>query len=247
MKEEWKDIKGFEGKYKVSNTGKVLSLHFRKKNNPRLLKHTLSRLGYWTVSICGKDRLVHRLIAEAFIPNPENKPHIDHINTITTDNRIENLRWVTPKENLHNPITFERRRKIMKALFGNKFGVEAHVHKKVYQYSLDGKFIKEWLCMSDACRYYKIDSGSITRCCQGKYNAVGGFQWRYTYAPSIGKAKLPTRKIKQFSIDGEYIRTWGRVTDAAKAYNTTTGRICTCCKGNTQTCKGYKWQYADDI
>ena len=91
------DIKGFED-YQITDDGRVWS----KKTN-RWLKYFLTEKGYLSVTIRNNSKkrgyFVHRLVAETFIPNPENKPCVDHINTIRTDNRVENLRWVTPSEN----------------------------------------------------------------------------------------------------------------------------------------------------
>lgn len=115
MEEIWKDIKGFEGLYKISNTGKILSLKYKNGRKPTLKKPNLCKEGYYVINLCKdyKNKIcrVHRLIAEAFIPNPENKPQVDHINAVRTDNRIENLRWVTNFENSRNPITYEKIKK----------------------------------------------------------------------------------------------------------------------------------------
>lgn len=103
--EIWKDIEGYEGLYQISNLGNVKSL----KNG--LLKGG-KIFGYRYIGLCynGKYKSfrVARLVAKAFIPNTENKPCVDHINAIRDDDRVENLRWVTHKENTNNPITLKR-------------------------------------------------------------------------------------------------------------------------------------------
>lgn len=118
--EIWKPVVGYEGVYEVSSFGKVRSLKRTRKGKcesecgvkERLLKPSKHTKGYLVCGLSKDGKLkyfkVHRLVAEAFLPNPENKEQIDHINTIKTDNCISNLRWVTPKENTNNPLTREK-------------------------------------------------------------------------------------------------------------------------------------------
>lgn len=186
MEEIWKDIKGYEGRYMVSNKGRILSLKYGRKGKyqdrkSRLLHKSINSAGYYVVGLLGKQHFVHRLIADAFIPNPENKPCVDHIDTNTLNNDLANLRWSTIKENVNNPISREKRNRRLRELLKGKFGVESNKHRKVYQYSLEGKFIKEWGCMSDACREYSIDSGSMTKNCQGLKKQAKGYIWKYEY------------------------------------------------------------------
>ena len=115
MEEIWKDIKGYEGIYQVSNFGNVRRVKMLKQ-------YYDESKGYNVVCLSknGNSKVVkvHQLVAKAFIPNPDNKSCIDHINTDRTDNRVENLRWVSIKENMNNPLTINHnilaQRKVMK-------------------------------------------------------------------------------------------------------------------------------------
>lgn len=112
MSEEWRDIIGYEGLYQVSSYGNTRSLERlettkdgRKRIRPaQTISQYLHYKGYKRVTLCKdgirKAYLVHRLVAEAFIPNPDNKPQINHIDEDKTNNAITNLEWVTNDENL---------------------------------------------------------------------------------------------------------------------------------------------------
>lgn len=105
---EWRDVCGYEGLYQVSDDGLIKSFI-----SDRILKNVIDSKGYPTVVLCkaGVHRRsrIHRLVAEAFIDNPDNKSYVDHVNTDRTDNRLCNLRWVTSTENNTNPLTIKKK------------------------------------------------------------------------------------------------------------------------------------------
>lgn len=211
--EEWRDIEGYEGLYQVSNEGRVKSLErmvdgtgkwFPRLIKTKILKQNLSAQGYKQVNLHNeegvqKTQKVHRLVAKAFIPNPQNKPHIDHINTIRTDNRSCNLRWVTQKENSENPITHQRilthvrseelRNASSRANKGKVVSSEtrkkqSESHKgigcvSVNKFTLDGRVITTYLSIDKAAEELGLFAGDIGRCCKGIRKTCGGFKWGY--------------------------------------------------------------------
>ena len=192
--EEWKslDFMGYPN-YEVSNLGRVKSLERQTWNHQgyvtryaRIMKQVYDTSGYPQVflSCCGKGKSygVHRLVACAFIPNPYNKPQIDHINTIKTDNRVENLRYCTAKENTHNPLTLKHRSEGLmgwKGAWKGKFGKDNHSSIPIVQLTKNGQFIRIWDSMADVGRELQIIPSHITSVCKGRRRSTGGYKWMY--------------------------------------------------------------------
>lgn len=115
-KYEVRPVVGYEGLYSVSNAGEVFSHNYHQTGQTKQLKPG-NVGGYFTVALCQdgkpKQHLIHRLVLQAFVPNPENKPFCDHIDTNPSNNHVSNLRWVTSSENNNNPLTKARRNSII--------------------------------------------------------------------------------------------------------------------------------------
>lgn len=189
MEEIWKDIEGFDGIYQVSNLGRVRSLdryvntairHSEvRKTKGRILKQGCNVHGYSVVSL-GKNHktyTVHRLVAKAFIPNPENKPEIDHINTIRKDNRAENLHWVTRSENNKNILTLEKQRR---SKIGNVQSEESNFKRKESATKCKIQCIETntfYESIKDCGRKTGINPSHIGQVCRGIRKTAGGFHW----------------------------------------------------------------------
>ena len=173
--EIWKPVVGYEGLYEVSDLGRVKSLNYNHTKSEQILKAEIGKnkgLRVFLWSNQQKQRfLVHRLVAQAFIPNPDNLPEIDHINTDRTDNRVENLRWATRKSNMNNPLT---RNNLSTSKLAKTYNI-----KPVLQYTPNGKYLKEYICLREAERLTGIHHSSIMRVCKGKQYSAGGFIWKY--------------------------------------------------------------------
>ena len=183
MNEVWKTavVDGVEHPmYKVSSFGRIICLNWGRTGKPRMCGLGKTSAGYLSLRIDGVCKLVHRIVAETFISNPEDKPCIDHINTIRTDNRVDNLRWCTYEENNNNPMTKKRLSENARKPSLGKFGAEHHRSIQIVQLTLDGQFIKKWSCAREVYRELGINHSNIASCCRGRYyKSVGGYRWMY--------------------------------------------------------------------
>lgn len=158
MQEKWRDIHGTDGKYQVSNFGKV-------RSTTKILKLYHTKCGYLIVNLGSKNRhrLVHRLVAETFIENPNNKPQVNHINGDKTDNRVENLEWCTSSENIRHSV---------------------HILGEM-RYSYQNKPVictttgKRYPTISAAARDNNVYRENIRKVLRKKYKTTGGLQFEY--------------------------------------------------------------------
>ena len=157
----WKYVKNYEGLYEVSSTGKVRNIRNDKNN---LIKTRIDRAGYLRLGL-SKDNiksthLVHRLVAEAFIPNPDNLPQVNHKDENKQNNCVDNLEWCDAKYNTN---------------YGTR--IEKYC-KPVIQYSMTGNKIKTWKSATEASKSLNINQSNITNCCRGLSKSSGGF-WKF--------------------------------------------------------------------
>lgn len=175
------------GRYQIDQLGNLYSCvntKGQKRDVPKQMKVASQRAGYFnsvlvdkqgekTVRVCA---YIHRLVAQAFIPNPENKPEVNHINGIKTDNRVENLEWVTKSENaLH-----AHRIGLSSPNLGGtgKFNEEHPRSKPVNQLTLDGTLVRSFPSIQEAKRA-GFSQGNISSVIQGKRKHCGGFKWEF--------------------------------------------------------------------
>lgn len=178
IREIWKPVVGWEDCYMVSSLGRVKSVdryvNHRKEGCYQFIKGKIRKTkynngGYEMVSLQknGKDKtyLVHRLVAQAFIPNPDNLPEVNHKDENTKNNRLENLEWCDRIYNLHYGTAMQRR--------AEKESVP------IIQFTLDGELIRKWDSMQAVMKELGINRGNISNACSGRCKSAGNSKWEY--------------------------------------------------------------------
>lgn len=247
IEETWKDVVGFEGFYKVSNLGRVKRLGQnvtdkigRTRYVPdRILKS--KKVGKYIGLQLSKESItypkyIHRLVAEAFIPNSENKTDVNHIDGDKSNNNANNLEWVTRKENMAHA-------------FATKL---VSTEKPVNQFTLKGVFVKRFHSMMEASRQTGFKVAGIQGCARGEYRHPYNFQWFFD--EDIHKVKDIEREaarhgvgVVKLTLENEFICEYNKISQAYKDLGKTdNGAISQVCKGNRKDYLGFKWKYKSD-
>lgn len=187
--EIWKDIDGYIGFYQISNLGRVKCLqreiirsgdikknHTRKFTLNEQIKRTAFDKDKYQIVALNKDgkskmHKIHRLIAKAFIPNPENKPQVNHIDGNPSNNSISNLEWVTNRENTIHAFKFLNRNE-------KRYKIEQFNNKKVLQYDKKGNLLNTYTTRAEASRKTGVNQSDICKCANNKKQTAGGFIWK---------------------------------------------------------------------
>lgn len=189
-KEKWRSIEGYEGLYLVSNMGKIKSvkpytkggIYSGKQRRETILKTGINGSGYFVVSLykklVKKTFILHRVVALTFIPNPENKPQVNHKNGNKLDNRVENLEWNTISENQKHSFRIGIRKPSI--TMAGRSGEKSPTSKRVNQFDKEGKLVASFVSAKEAGQKMKLDNSQISAACRsiGKKTA-GGYIWKY--------------------------------------------------------------------
>ena len=184
--EIWRDIKGYEGLYEVSNLGQIKSLDrykytkgrygiMKTKIKGRLLKPCLNHDGYEEIVLSkdGKSKMyrLHRIVAETFINNFDNKNQVNHKNGNKLDNKVQNLEWCNCKDNIHHAL----KNNLMKPAKGK----EHYMAKEVGKYNENNQLIEKYDTIVQAGKLNKISDTNIIHCLKGRTKKAGGYKWKY--------------------------------------------------------------------
>ncbi len=245
--------------YLVSNYGRIKSLrrvfcpekpetYFYKRSYPeRIVRMQRNKYGYITYRFSKEGKLhnglIHQIVAEAFVQNPNNLPCVNHKNEDKSDNRVDNLEWCSASYNSNYGTCQQRRADSVREMRRNR-------EIRIDQYTIDGNFVRHYSKKGEI-----DDAGyclkTILRVCRKRQELSNGFVWRFTgdnFSKPIShdsKGGTIRKKVIQLSLDGEPIKVHDTLLDAALWLGNKNKRngICQCCYGKKRQSYGYIWKY----
>lgn len=252
--EIWRPIEGFD-RYLISNYGRVKSLSriigFGTRNDI-ILRENYDKNNYCDVRLTNnnlevKAKRIHRLVAEAFIPNPNNLPFINHKDECPLNNHVSNLEWCTAKYNSNYGTILERKSKSLK-------GHRTTNDKPVCTYDLEGNFVRWFKSVADAVRILKIPglTGIYLSANEHDNYTHSGYQWRFVndgvdYTKNIGPAPIKRqsimKKVYQYDKDMNFVAEYMSCEEAARINGFNSSGICTCARGARKHYRKYRWFY----
>lgn len=240
-KEIWKQIDGFDGRYSISSYGRVRSEEYVDSNGhchkQFIRKASIGTNGYYgvVISLNGKSirREIHRLVAVAFVQNPNNHNVVNHKDENKLNNRADNLEWCTQKYNQNY-----------------SYIPEDH-HIPILQFSMNGEFIKEWESVSHVSKAFGKKVCHITSCCRGKLHSCMGYIWRYKDKSYFdrsdnlvgAKGHQFKKPVIQMDLNGNTIKRYECAKDAETETGVNNSKISMCCNGKRKSSGGFRWKF----
>nr|DAP92833.1 MAG TPA: homing endonuclease [Caudoviricetes sp.] len=245
-KEIWKavPIDGLEH-YQVSNIGNVRNTSYKGTGKIRNLTPCVGKDGYVLVCLTSKggkqmNYWLHRLVAMAFVPNPNGYEQVNHLDEAKENNTAENLEWCTCK---YNNNYGHRNERISKSKTNKNC-------KPVCQCDTSGNVIKVWPSINELNRAFGYDTGLIAKRCMGIGSTAYGFKWKYfgecaseEWKNAKSGSEALHKKVIQLDDSGNVIHVWGSIKEAeTSGYSGT--MISACCHGRRKHTGGYRWEFA---
>lgn len=250
IKEEWMPVVGYEGLYIVSNTGRVKAINYHREKKEKLLT-IYDCKGYKFVHLYKKGNprkgQIHRLVAMAFIPNPNNYPIINHKDENPSNNNVENLEWCDYKYN---------------ANYGNRsIKIGAKKNKRIIQLTKDGEYIREYASFKEAQEETGLQYTNISKVCRGIRELCGGYKWKYIDNETAQKSKRKSKEEKeyiekskkrttiyqvpvvQFTKNGKMINEYKSIYDASAETGVAKRVILDNCRGINKCTRNYIFKY----
>lgn len=252
--EKWRDCVGYEGLYQVSNYGNVRSLDKLVWNRfeyihrqGKLMKTNVDKYGYVRVVLCKKghrtNEQIHRLVALAFLDNPNNLPQVNHKDTNKQNNFVDNLEWCTNLCNMHH--AFENIDFNYDTTPVVKIDIETNI------------VIREYNSITEAAKDIADNPINILRSCNFDNDSTKGYRWRknidgeykvgdYIDLPKLYHPSTKRRKVAKI-LDGNVVEVYNSIMEAARTNSCKNSSISMCCKGKIKQHHGFKWKYYEEV